>query len=396
VHAGAFPGARLRVLYLLAVAVGVFLLPEAWQVAAVCLLQVALWFLVGLPPRRLLRQILKLWVFATLIVLSYALVSLDPETDRWVGLFGTGLEINVTGAAAGGVMVLRILTVVLASLVARQGDPQAIAHGLRGLGMPRIVSVSIDTVLALFGDTGRGRGGGGGGGRRRPADAHDAPSEGFWTSVKRLARGDVRPILDRLDRQIRRARAHAEGQVEGEAPTWIADVGVIAGISLTMLGIRALKVLPAIPFAPGHKGVILLPLYVLAARLTRSRMGGTLAGLTMGTVAFLMGEGRYGVFEIAKHVAPGLLCDLTLPLLLALRPRPGPVFWSLFGAFLAVGRFATIFLVTLLVQAPAVAFAFLVPGVTVHGTFGILSGYVTYHLMRGVAGAEPGAGPDPS
>ena len=48
---------------------------------------------------------------------------------------------------------------------------------------------------------------------------------------------------------------------------------------------------------------------------------------------------------------------------------------------LAVGRFATIFLVTLLVQAPAVAFAFLVPGLLVHGMFGLLSGYVTHHLL---------------
>ena len=31
-----------------------------------------------------------------------------------------------------------------------------------------------------------------------------------------------------------------------------------------MLGIKALKLLPGIPFAPGHKLVLLTPLYVVA------------------------------------------------------------------------------------------------------------------------------------
>jgi len=47
--------------------------------------------------------------------------------------------------------------------------------------------------------------------------------------------------------------------------------------------------------------------------LTRMRWGATLTGATMGTIAFLMGDGKYGVFEILKHVAPGVVVDLLLP-----------------------------------------------------------------------------------
>jgi hypothetical protein len=163
-----------------------------------------------------------------------------------------------------------------------------------------------------------------------------------------------------------------------------------------MLGIKALKVLPSIPFAPGHKLVILTPLYVAARLLTRSRFGATLTGLAMGTVAFLLGDGRYGVFEVLKHVTPGLICDLAAPLVLARpadpgglpAPRIGALGWSVFGGVVAAGRFATIFAVTLAVQAPAVAFAFLVPGMAVHVTFGVLSGYVTHHLVRALLRAK--------
>ncbi|MDF1702277.1 MAG: hypothetical protein P1V36_14080, partial [Planctomycetota bacterium] len=82
--------------------------------------------------------------------------------------------------------------------------------------------------------------------------------------------------------QIAKAEAHAVGQLGEAGRTLARDVGVIAGVSLTMLGIKMLKLLPSIPFAPGHKGVLLLPLYVVASRLTTTRLGGTLTGLTMG------------------------------------------------------------------------------------------------------------------
>src|SRR5262249_35664755 len=145
-----------------------------------------------------------------------------------------------------------------------------------------------------------------------------------------------------------------------------------------------LKVLPSIPFAPGHKLVILTPLYIVASLLTRSRFGATLTGLTMGTVAFLLGDGRYGIFEILKHVTPGIICDLTVPLRVRGGRQPGPVVWTFEGALIGAGRFATIFGITLAVQAPAVAYAVLLPGFTIHTTFGALSGYVSYHLVKSI------------
>lgn len=58
---------------------------------------------------------------------------------------------------------------------------------------------------------------------------------------------------------------------------------------------------------------------------------------------------------------------------------------------MGLGRFATIFTVTLTVQAPAVAWAFLIPGLVIHTTFGVLSGLVSAPLIRAVI--ERGASP---
>jgi hypothetical protein len=106
----------------------------------------------------------------------------------------------------------------------------------------------------------------------------------------------------------------------------------------------------------------------------------------MGTVAFLLGDGRYGVFEILKHIAPGILCDLVVPLVT--RSEHGKtastVIWSVVGGLMGVGRFATILAVMATVQAPAIAWKFLVPGLVIHTTFGVLSGLVSAPLLRAV------------
>jgi len=373
---------RLRVAFLFLAGAGIFILRSPLWVAALTGALLVLSFAVRIPPRRILRSILKLWGFALVVLISYALVREDPAVDRWVQLWR--IPLNVGGVQVGAVMLLRVISVALASQIARAGDPRAIATGFRRLWVPAVVADALDAVLALLegdaapGEAGRrpgsgrgdGTGGGRGGGRRgREGDAR----EGLWASLKRMARGDIGPLAERLDRQIGRAETQLGGR---------HDAAVIAGIALTMLGVRALKILPSIPFAPGHKLVLLTPLYIVAALATRSRFGATLTGLVMGLVAFLLGDGKYGIFEILKHVAPGILCDLFVPLLH--RQRIGGLGWSLFGGFVALGRFATILSVVALVQAPKVAYAMLAPGLLVHSLFGVASGYVTFHLLKHV------------
>jgi hypothetical protein len=193
----------------------------------------------------------------------------------------------------------------------------------------------------------------------------------------------VGPIVQRIDRHIERVEDHLAEQGFGAHEKEVGrDVAVIAGVSLTMLGIKALKVLPNIPFAPGYKTVVLTPLYVVARLRTRSRFGATIAGLTMGLVAFLGGDGRYGPFEILKHTAPGVVCDLAVPWMVRGGREPGPTAWSLLGGLIGAARYTTIFGVMLLVQPPRLAWALLAPGLALHTTFGVMSGWVSWQLVK--------------
>jgi hypothetical protein len=392
---------RLRVAFLVGVAVGAFLLPRWWMVAGVAAAMAIAWLAVGLGARPLVRQATKLVTISIVIVLGYALFAEDPATDRWVtlDLHWWELDVNVSGAAAGLAMALRILTVVLASQVARAGDMRALARGLGQLGMPRMAAVAVDATLVLLdgggGGGGRGRGGGGGGrgrgggrggggGGGRGGGGGGGEPGGFRAGLRRLAKGDVSALIDPFRRHVARVEQHLAETAPDLPPHALRDVAIIAGVALTMLGIKMLKLLPGVPFAPGHKGVLLIPLYLAAGVMTRSKVGATLTGLTMGTVAFLLGDGRYGVFEIAKHVAPGIIVDLLIAPTRRLA-RGGRtrrvVAWSVLGLLAALGRFATITLVALAVQPPAIVYAVLLPGLLVHGIFGALSGLVTAPLI---------------
>ncbi|MGH7661289.1 MAG: hypothetical protein ACRENA_10305 [Vulcanimicrobiaceae bacterium] len=358
---------RLRILYLLAVAVGVFFVHAPTAIVAVLLVQVALWFAVGLTPRAFLRQLVKFASFAGFLIVTYAITG-------W----------SVASAIDGAFMTLRILSIILASQIARAGDPRAIASGLQKLGAPVLISACIDAVLTLVaqgGGGGRGMGGGRGtGGGRGGAD--EQPHESFWESARKLARGEVSPIVRRIDSQIARAEEYLAA-THGAAGH---DAAVIAGMALSMLGIRALKILPSIPFAPGHKLVILTPLYIIAALKTRSRFGATLTGLVMGTAAFMMGDGRFGIFEIVKHVTPGVVCDICVPFMARNPNRTGPLAWTILGGVIGAARFTTILAMTAIAIAPAFAYVILIPGFAVHTFFGLASGYVTYHLVRAMQG----------
>jgi hypothetical protein len=102
----------------------------------------------------------------------------------------------------------------------------------------------------------------------------------------------------------------------------------------------------------------------------------------MGIVAFLAGDGRYGPFEILKHTAPGVICDLAVPAMVRWGRTPGPIAWSLLGGVIGAARYTTIFGVMLLVQPPALAWALLAPGLALHTTFGVLSGWVSWQIVR--------------
>lgn len=384
--------AMLKVSYLLAVTVVVFAVP------ALSLTEPARWFVIpclaGIQAiillacrvglRDVTRMALRLkWLFVFLIGM-YAL--LPPETPsandvmtEWaVPGVGWPLTINVSGLEKAALMCLQIVTVLLGSAVVRlTGSGKDLVNGLHAFRLPPLFVHALDRTFALVEGTHgteRGRG------RVRGRTSRS----GVFAFLRQILRGDIGALADIIRQNIALAESQAASDVDPRVGGQFAhDVAVIAGIALCMASLKMFKILPGLPFASGHKTLLLFPLYVLAARLTQSRWGATAAGSIMGIIGFLQGDGRFGVLEIFKHVAPGLVIDIGEPLVR--RWPPWALGYCVLGFFAAIARTATEFVVVLLLGARAEIYLFPAVKLVPNLIAGVLSGFVSVIVLRVLA-----------
>jgi hypothetical protein len=393
--------AVLKVCYLLAVTAVTFMVPafsttppaEWFVIPALLALQVIVLLAYRIDPYELVRPVLRLkWLFAFLI-LMYALLPAETPADaflEWrIPSAQWRLWVNLSGFLKAAVMCLQIVTVLLASSVVRMtGKGSDLVVGLQAFRLPPLFVHSLDQTLKLIGgvappgsrdhghrrDQSRGRGEGRGQGPGRP-------QPGFFTVMRRLLRGDIGSFVQTIRENIGLAREHAGRKADRDLTVQLAhDVAVVSGLALCMASFKMLKLLPGLPFASGHKALLLFPLYVLAARLTHSRWGATAAGSIMGVIGFLQGDGQFGALEILKHVAPGVVIDLADPLV---RRLPN---WALgyciLGLLAAVGRTATEFALVLMLGARAEMYLFPAARLVPNLLAGFLSGFITIFILR--------------
>ena len=391
-HVGAMI-ATAKVVYLLAVTAAVFAAPvfvpsgRGWLVILGLL---ALQFVILLTCRVGLDNIARpVWRLKWLFIFLIAAYSLLPGEDgasgsaalSWrIPVVDWNIAVNLDGLSRAGLMCLQITAMLLASSVVRlTGTGTDLVEGLQSFHLPVLFVYSLDHTLDLIGGTrrrGGGRGGGAGPGGR--ADMR-APQPGFPTILKRLLRGDVGAFVQSIRADVNRAGEQIAGERNLTAQM-AHDVAIISGIALTMATLKMFKFLPGIPFASGHKALLLFPLYILASRLTYSRWGATAAGAVMGVIGFLQGDGRFGILEILKHLAPGLIIDLAQPWISRL---PGwALGYCLIGLAAAVARITTEFSLVALLGARAEIYIFPIAKLLPNLVAGFLSGFVALFVLR--------------
>src|SRR5258708_12441832 len=99
----------------------------------------------------------------------------------------------------------------------------------------------------------------------------------------------------------------------------------------------------------------------------------------MGVIGFLQGDGRFGVLEVLKHIAPGLVIDIADPLV-----RRLPVWalgYCLLGLVAAVARTSTELVLVFLLGARAEIYLFPAAKLVPNLLAGFLSGFVTLFLL---------------
>jgi hypothetical protein len=380
--------AVLKVIYLLAVTALAFMVPAIaatrparwFVVPALLVLQVIILLACRIGVNEVIRPLWRLkWLFLFLIGCYFLLPPEHPEAGDtilyWrVPLIGWLLPLNFNGLERAVLMCLQIITLLLASILIRlTGSGTDLADGLRAFGLPNLFVYSLDYTLELLGGVQRS-------GRREDGRGHG----GSLSTVKRLLRGDIGGFVETIQANIERAGQRICPDIDRDVAAHLAhDISIVTGIALCMASVKVLRILPGLPFAPGHKVILLFPLYVLASRLTYSRWGGTAAGSIMGVIGFLQGDGRLGVLEILKHITPGLVIDIGSPLVARLPT------WALgycvLGLVAAVARISTDLTLVVLLGARTEVYLFPAAVLVPNLVAGCLSGFVTMFVLRAFA-----------
>jgi hypothetical protein len=305
------------------------------------------------------------------------------------------------GLLVGVILCLQIACVILGSLIVRiYAGEQALLQGLLQFKLPVALAHSISICLELLSTAGtrktRGagsvaekRGGGDGSGHgkgrqdKKLAEESAASPKSFkerlQLAIAHVKGFNVETLRAKISDFYRSATQLAEKR--GAPAEAVKDIAVLSSIGAVMLSFKLIKILPGVAFFSGAKAVVFIPLYLLAAQHTKTRLGATYAGVIMGVIAFLNGDGRYGVFEIAKHVAPGLLIDSLWPL--AKRMPLSIYLTTCLGLLAAFARTSSEFLMVFLLSA-STAELYLFPAYKLLPNLlaGALSGLISYSALK--------------
>jgi hypothetical protein len=373
-----FGAAGLKVLGLLVLAVIGVASDSWWVLGGLLTLTVAWWLGHGRNPLRLLPMLRRTWVFLLFLLLSF--VIFPPETADPVTVSIGAWTIDLSGLPVGAMMCLRLLVIIVASLVLRETSrPGEILLGLRQLRIPLPLAQTIDATLTLVAARRTGPR------RRRSREQKREARRASPEQPKRTLRQRGTALADRLASSFHEHVAQSAQEIGLPADqrakhiSAATDVVVVTALVVMVMGLKMVKLLPGIPFASGNRLVLVFPLYFVAARYTRSRIGATWLGATLGVVAFLFGEGRFGILEVAKYVAAGVILDLAWPLV---GRRRSVLAFSLVGLLMGIGWFASTLLAAWIARAPAI-FYVIAGGMAISQlVFATLSGPVSWALLR--------------
>lgn len=371
-----------RLLYLVCLAVSLFILNEAWAILVLFVIQAFLWIHSGLPLGLLRHALRRLSVFFLIIIVSYALLPLDNGQSRWldIPLLPGDIKVNLSGMSVALIMCLRVATLVLASSwVQNSTSPQMFVQSMKQLQVPEFLALAVATTLALLsaepGKGSRGSGKHGHDGRKGKRKAK------VQVLFKQIRAGNIDFLRDLVSRSLQRTEDYLRTINPEISAQQARDLAVVSGIALAIMGLKLIQLLPGLPVAPGHKNLVMIPLFLLAARLTQTRFGGFWTGCTVGTLSFMLGFGKYGILEIFQFIIPGLLADLLLPLASGSSRILLMLQFGMIGAVMGLARFAANIAVIFLAGAPPAAFVIYLPMLASQVVFGIVSALVSTLLL---------------
>ena len=376
---------NIKVFYLLALATGLFFINDIRWIAAIGIFQLALWLKSSLEINPIIRSLSRLKWFFLLVILSYLLIPPEESVaDFKLDLGFYTLSFYLSGLEHAALMLSRVAVLIITSLWVRLSMPAGHFIGaIKTFGIPETVAIVIDAGLSLTGDKsnkkGINKGAGGGNGKGRNGKGNRKRISVLFADLRQGKFGFLDELLANA---LKKSRDFLQQRYPQMSDDVKHDAAIILAVVVAVMSLKLLQLLPGLPFAPGHKNLIVIPLLVMAAMTTKGRFGGMAAGFSVGIVSFLMGYGKFGIFEILHFALPGLVADLLVPLLVGGSGLFLLTRLAVLGALIGLTRFAANFMILILVGSPALAWAVFIPMLASQLLFGSLSCIVCIYIVK--------------
>ena len=145
---------NVKVLYLLALATGLFFINDIQWIAVIGILQLALWFNSRLGLSAIIRGFSRLKWFFLLVILSYLLIPPEESVaDFKLDLGFYTLSFYLSGLEHAALMLSRVAVLIITSLWVRLSMPAGHFIGaIKQFGIPETVAIVIDAGLSLTAD----------------------------------------------------------------------------------------------------------------------------------------------------------------------------------------------------------------------------------------------------
>ena len=352
---------ELKIAYIFFGGFGVFLINNPWSMMVFLLLNLILFLSIKEKGGKSFRFLVKVRWFLLLIFLMSALTGDSDfilfKISKW------SLGVNYEGIIDGGIRAAKVVTMLLITQVVRvTTNQQSFASGLMSFGLGKTASDSINSVIGVVLDEKKTKKKGLNKNNKREKQNSKSQVSAIDTII-----GKVGNLPDKIKSKVKSAQEQLDSTSDG-----------IAESSLAITLIRMVKIAPGLPIAPGHKNVLIFPVFIYGIKKSKQKLAGFKIGIVSGVIHFFMGFGKYGPLGIFQFALIGLFFDMGLKLF----SRRLTIFPLLIlGVLAGLLRFSTEFLLAWILGLPKEFYFLYLPYVIAQMSFGAGSAFVSMKLL---------------
>jgi hypothetical protein len=311
-----------------------------------------------------LKFVLKIKWFLLIIFVVHSFSGVADFEILKISRWNFSLGVSYAGIEKGLIMSSKLLSMLLITQIVRFSMlKEEFVKGISGLGFSSSTAQIIDDIIEIVNiETQNKKGGNGKGGGKNKSKNGDK-------AIDVLLKGKVGNIPNKMMERLSFSKDKFKDSSN-------ANIGSSA-LAITL--IRMVKIAPGLPLAPGHKNILVIPVFIHGISKSEKKFAGAQIGTISGVLHFSMGFGKFGPLGILEFTLLGFVIDLLLKLPIK---NTNLVYLMTIGAIAGIVRIGTEILIAYILGISSAFFLLYLPYIISQISFGIASGFISRAIIK--------------